>query len=107
MIVYGGYFYFAPYAALNFLERELGLKRGVSLGQHFPSISIHGSQIRIKVIVYGVNYKINKFLGLHFKQIVNGKLRIRQPCQKSNIRGCQISKKVIVYGGYDKNIFCV
>ena len=25
VIAYGGYFYFAPYAAVNFLERELGL----------------------------------------------------------------------------------
>ena len=32
VIAYGGYFYFAPDAAENFLERELGMKRGVSGG---------------------------------------------------------------------------
>ena len=35
VIAYGGYFYFAADAAVNFLERELGMKRGVSWGQHF------------------------------------------------------------------------
>ena len=34
MIAYGGYFYFAPNAAANFLEREIGMKRGVSGGYH-------------------------------------------------------------------------
>ena len=29
MIAYRGYFYFVPYAAGNFLEREIGMKRGV------------------------------------------------------------------------------
>ena len=33
VIAYGSYFYFAPDAAENFLERELGKKRGVSWGQ--------------------------------------------------------------------------
>ena len=27
VIAYGGYFYFAPNAAANFLEREIGMKR--------------------------------------------------------------------------------
>ena len=35
VIAYRGYFYFAPNAAFNFLERELGMKGGVSGGQHF------------------------------------------------------------------------
>ena len=30
VIAYGGYFYFAPDAVTNFLEREIGMKRGVS-----------------------------------------------------------------------------
>ena len=34
MIAYGGYFYFTPNAAANFLEMELGMKRGVSGGNH-------------------------------------------------------------------------
>ena len=34
VIAYGGYFYFASNAAANFLEREIGIKRGVSGGYH-------------------------------------------------------------------------
>ena len=30
VIAYGGYFYFVPNAADNFLERKLGIKRGVN-----------------------------------------------------------------------------
>ena len=37
------YFYFAQDAADNFLERELGMKRGVSGGNIYP---IHGFQTR-------------------------------------------------------------
>ena len=48
---------------------------------------------------------IKNFPGLHSNQIENEKLRILQPCQKSNEHGCQINKKVSVYGGYDKNFF--
>ena len=52
------YFYFAQDAADNFLERELGMKRGISGelwdGKIPPSISILGCQIRKKVSVYGV-----------------------------------------------------
>ena len=36
VIAYGGYFYFTPNAADNFLERELGMKRGVIGGATFP-----------------------------------------------------------------------
>ena len=33
MIAYGSYYYFAPVAAANFLERELDMKRGLSGGK--------------------------------------------------------------------------
>ena len=57
MIAYRGYFYYAPDAADNFLEREIGMKRGVSGGGRNISLTIfsHGCQIRIKVNIYGVN----------------------------------------------------
>ena len=51
VIAYGGYFYFAQDAAVNFLERELGMKRGVCGMQHLLIISIHGCQIRKKSVL--------------------------------------------------------
>ena len=39
--IFGSYFYFTPDAADNFLERELGMKRGVSGGYISPFMSIH------------------------------------------------------------------
>ena len=36
MIAYGGYFYFAQDAAVNFLEREIGMKRGAIWGGKSP-----------------------------------------------------------------------
>ena len=47
---------------------------------------------------------IKNLSGIHFNWIVNDKLRIWQPCQKSNEHGCQINQKVSVYWGYDKNL---
>ena len=38
VINYGGYSYFAPDAAVNFLEREIGMKRGVIGGKHLPIV---------------------------------------------------------------------
>ena len=58
MIAYGGYFYFAPDAADNFLERELGMKRGVSgEGLYFPYQFPSMVAKLGKLSVYGVNDK--------------------------------------------------
>ena len=57
VIACGCYFYFAPDAAVNFLERELGMKRGVNGGKHFPFHFQPWSPNQEKVSIYGVNGK--------------------------------------------------